>query len=85
MTTEIFQLLINSSGAALVTGLFLWYQFKTDKTKTSREDKLQDILIKISTNFQKNTDALEKNTDVLENIEKKFFSILKKKRTRTKS
>lgn len=44
MPTDIMQLLINSSGAAIVTALFIWYLIKRDRTGEKQEERFNLII-----------------------------------------
>lgn len=52
MTAEVISLLTQSSGAALVTGMFLWYLVKQDKRSDDRQNQFNTII----------TDYLKENT-----------------------
>lgn len=44
MTSDIYQLAINSSGAAIVTALFIWYLLKLAKTNDIKDDRYNRII-----------------------------------------
>lgn len=52
MAAEVLSLLTQSSGAALVTGMFLWYLVKQDKRSDNRQSQFNTII----------TDYLKENT-----------------------
>lgn len=73
MTTDILQLLINSSGAAVVTGLFVYYLIKKDKRQERKDERMDSIIngyLKDSISVKKDlAEKLQRNTDVLETLE----------------
>lgn len=81
MSSDFLQLLVNSSGAALVTGLFIFYLGKRDKENSRETDvfvRAIGVFNKTIQNYLKDSikvkqdlaEKIQRNTDVLENLEK---------------
>ena len=95
MSPDILQLLINSSGAAIVTGLFIYYLGGRDKHDRIMYDKFNQTIqeymkentkekIELSKNIQRFTDVTEEQkktiTELKEVISQMYSELFKKVR-----
>lgn len=94
MSTDIFQLLINSSGAAVVTALFIWYLIKRDKTAEKQVEQFNNIIQdylrenlqthkELAKRLQEFADASKQQTEIIKEqkyvLEKVYKELYKKK------
>jgi len=86
MEKEFISLMTQTSGAALVTGMFIWYLLKSDKRNSKNQQVFTEIitkhirdntkaLLEFAEKIHEFTEALKENKHVMETIYQKNIEL----------
>lgn len=62
---DLAQLLVNSSGAALVSGLFIWYLIKRDKVLDKYLENSVETNEKLATNLERFSNVIKEQKEMI--------------------